>query len=317
MPDSINYSLIMPNYHINFTSHKEVLFRNRDDINSWFNCFCSALCKTDSACYTETAMSDHHHSCCRTKTPWEIIRISRDAYSKLFNNKYKRKGPLGERGVFYDELIGANHTLAAFSYSLRNAQHHGVVGSPFEYPHSSINCYFRKELGKIFYPPKLLNPAQIRSILSPRAEFDPSWKMSEEGVFLRESVVDVAAVEAAYGTVRAFNYYMSRKSAEEWSREQEEDDGSMLPITLNNFERSLYSGDANSFAKMLRNETSRKSVFNINDLDLCALIDNTYVPQFDVDSVYQLTLWQKNKIANLLMNKYRPGYSQLKRCLAL
>ena len=308
----------MPNYHIDFTSHNEVLFRNQGDINTWFNCFCSALCKTDSACYTEAEMSDHHHSCCRTKAPGEIIRISRDAYTKIFNNKYRRKGPLGEHGVFYDEIIGTNHTLAAFSYNLRNPQHHGVVGSPFEYPHSSINCYFRRELGKYYVPAKLLTQSQIRNILSPRAEFDPSWKMSEEGVFLRESVVDVAAVEAAYGTVRAFNYYMSRKSADEWRKEQEEDEESIMPITLNSFEKPLYAGSEDSFAKMLRNENARRSIFGISDLDLCALIDDKYVPQYKAESIYQLSEWQKNQIANtLIKSSSRPGYSQLKRCLVI
>ncbi|MCR5018817.1 MAG: hypothetical protein K6A64_08480 [Bacteroidales bacterium] len=174
-----------------------------------------------------------------------------------------------------------------------------------------------KELGKSSAGVKLLNPNDIRKRLSPRAEFDASWKMSEEGVFLRESVVDVAAVEAAYGTARAFSYYMSRKSSDEWRREQEEDEGGMPPITLDSFELPLYRGKAESVSKMLRNENARKSIFRIGDLDLCGVIDRDFVPKYGASSVYQLSVAQKNQIANTLMNRYHPGYSQLKRCLVL
>ena len=41
----------MPNYHLCFTSHKEVLFRDEEDMNHGFNSLCSSLYKTDSACY--------------------------------------------------------------------------------------------------------------------------------------------------------------------------------------------------------------------------------------------------------------------------
>ena len=287
-------------------------------MNNWFNCFCSALYKTDSTCYTDCEMSDHHHSCCRTKNPGELIRISRDAYTKMFNNKYSRKGPLGEKGVYIVEIQGINHLLAELSYNLRNPVHHGVVNSPFEYKYSSVNCYFRKELGKDFEPGPLLTPDQIKRVLSPRAEYDSTWKMSVDGVFLRESVVDTAAVETTFGTPKAFNYYLSRKSSEDWKREQGEDNNGVDAITLDSFEQNMLRGkEAESFAKMLRNENSRSPVFRINDLDLCSIIDRIYVPKYNVESVYHLSVAQKNQIANELYSKYKAGVSQIKRCLVL
>lgn len=306
----------MPNYHLDFTSHKEVLFRNEQDMNNWFNCFCSALYKTDSVCYVDCALSDHHHSCCRTKKPGELIRICRDAYAKVFNNKYSRKGPLGEKGVYIVEIQGINHLLAELSYTLRNPVHHGVTGSPFEYKYSSANCYFRKELGKIIDQPLLLSADQIKKVLSPRAEFDSKWKMGVDGVFLRESVVDIAAVETTFGTAKAFNYYLGRKSSEEWAREQAEDNGNEGVITLESFERHFVNS-AESVAKMLRNENSRARLFRIGDLELCTLIDKEYAPRYGCNSVYQLTTAQKNLIANELYAKYKAGVSQIKRCLAL
>lgn len=308
----------MSNFHIGFTSHREVLFRNEQDVNTWFNCYCSALYKTDSVCYTECEMSDHHHSCCRSKNPGELIRICRDAYTKVFNNKYLRSGPLGERGVYIVEIKGINHLISEFAYTLRNPVHHGVVNSPFEYRYSSANCYFKKELGKNFEPTGLLTVEQIKKVLSPRAEFDPSWKMGVDGVFLRDSVVDISAVETTFGTAKAFNYYLSRKSSEDWKREQEEDDNGIDAITLETFENQVGKKvDAECFAKMLRNENSRTPVFRINDLELCAVIDTEYVPKYYCESVYHLKASQKNQIANELYVKYKAGFSQIKRCLVL
>lgn len=309
----------MPNYHLGFASHMEVMFRNPEDMNHWFNCFCSALYKTDSVCYAESTMSDHNHNCTRTKQPGELIRIARDSYNKYFNNKYSRKGPLGEKGVYIVEIEGLNHLLAELSYTLRNSVHHGITSTPFEYQYSSVNCYFMKQLGKEPYSGKLLNPRQIQSILPRRAEYDPAWKMSEEGVFLRESVMDIAAVETSFGTARAFNYYMGRKSGEEWKKEQMEDGSLLPPVTLESFERgfSKKGPSEESFAKMLRNESARIPVFRITDLDLCHLIDTEYVPRFSCESVYHLSETQKQQIANELLRKYHPGHSQLRRCLII
>ena len=199
-------------YQICYASHQEVLFRSEADMNTAFNSLCSALYKTGSRCLAETFMSNHHHGCYDTKCPGELMRISRDSYTRYFNEKYERRGMLGEKGIYYVVVEGLRHLLAALTYTLRNCVHHGVEASPFAYPYSSINAYFRKELGKASSDSILLTPAQIRATLPRRAVFDPSWKMGPEGVFLRESVVAVSIVEAAYATPQAFNYMMGRKS---------------------------------------------------------------------------------------------------------
>lgn len=306
----------MKNTHLCFTSHKEVLFRNEADMNTWFNCFCSALYKTDSICYTDSTLSDHFHTCCRTQYPSELIKISRDSYAKKFNNKYLRKGSLGDEGFFIQELDGLQQLLAAMTYTICNAKHHGVVASPFEYKYCSINSYFRKQLGKNTVPDRLLTPEEIRKVLPKRAEYNPSWKMNIDGVFLRESVMDVETVEVSYGTAQAFNYYIGRKSGPEWKKEQEVD--GKEAITLESFESGLIEKDVSkekSLSSLLRNERSRTAVFAIDDLALCEIIDNQYVPQMGCKSVYSLTESQKNAIANELYKKYYARISQLRRCL--
>lgn len=306
----------MPNYHICFTSHKEVMYRDEEDMNAGFNSLCSAMYKTDSACYADAFMSDHHHGCYRTRKPGELVRIARISYAKQFNRKYFRHGPLGEEAFFIQEIDGMQHFLAAVSYVLKNPTHHGVTATPFEYRFSSANCYFRKELGK--FPQthdKLLTHNQIRLVLPRRADFDPKWKMGINGVFIQESVLDVAAVETNFGTAQAFNYYMGRKSGEDWAQEQERDGNGIAPFTLESMEVPMIKHRASSVAEMLQSEKSRHRTVAINDMELCKIIDNQIVPRYNKASVYQLSPKEKVEIANQLYKEFRASSIQIKRCL--
>ena len=306
----------MPNYHLCFTSHKEVLFRDPEDMHHAFNSLCSSLFKTDSACYAYASMSDHHHGCYRTKNPVELIRTFRESYTKYFNHKYFREGEFGERGAYLQEITGTKHFISAVTYVLTNPPHHGITTTPFEYPYSSANDYFRKELGKPFYSGRLLTYQEIRAALPRRAAFDPSWKMGPNRVFLSESVLDIGAVEAGFGTVQAFNYYMGRKSGEDWIKEQA-DENISSPFTLENTEEPLIRANKTSVAELLRNEKSRFRTVSITDLELCSLIDNTFVPEYGKRSVYLLDEKEKLTIAEALFKKYSHNADQIKRCLVL
>ena len=290
------------------------MYRCEEDMYVAINCLCSALCKTDSICYAYAFMTDHQHGAYRTAHPHELIRISRDAYTKHFNNKYGRKGPLGERGFYLQEIEGARHFITAVAYVLKNPPHHGVTSTPFEYAFSSANAYFRKELGK-YRTEKALSYEQMRQVLPRRAAFDASWKMGIEGVFWPETVVDVTAVETNFGTVQAFNYYMGRKSGKDWEDEQNADNNQTLPFTLENIEKPMLSLSKTTISDLLRNEKSRFSTVPITDMDLCMQIDTQYVPRYGKKSVYELSLQEKNSIANELNSQYKAGRSQLLRCL--
>lgn len=290
------------------------MYRNERDMNTAFNSLCSALCKTDSGCLAYSAMSDHHHGCYSTKHPGELIRIFRESYTKQFNQRYYRVGALGESGVFMQEVCGLQHTIAAVSYIVKNAPHHGVTSSPFEYPYSSANAYFRKALGKSRDGEILLTQDQIKAVLPRRAAFKPTWKMGVDGVFFPETVVDVEAVENAFGTVQAFNYYMGRKSGEDWLQEQEKENGTS-PFSLESIETPMLTRI--SVAEMLRNEKARFVTAPISDLELCKVIDEIYVPMYERKSVYHLKRQEKVDIANELYKKYHAGINQIKRCLVM
>lgn len=304
----------MPITHLCFTSHDEVMFRNERDMAVSFNSLCSALCKTDSSCLAYAAMSDHHHGCYSTKHPRELIRIYRESYTKQFNHRYYRVGPLGETGVYMQEISGLQHMIAAISYTLKNPPHHGVTSSPFEYPYSSANAYFRKELGKNRNGEIYLTQDQIKAVLPRRASFNPAWKMGVDGVFLPETVVDVETVENAFGTVQAFNYYMGRKSGEDWQQEQEKENG-MAPFSLESIEQPMLARV--SVAEMLRNEKARYVTAPISDLELCKVIDEIYVPRYERKSVYHLKRLEITAVANELYKEYRANTNQIKRCLVM
>ena len=305
-------------YHLCFTSHQEVMYRNAEDMNRSFNALCSALHKTGSRCLAENDLPNHHHGCYETECPAELVQIKRQAYGHYFNEKYDRKGTLGDPGYFLLELQGIRHLLAALSYSIKNTVHHGITATPFEWPYCSANAYFRKELGKLFVPDVLLTPAQIERALPRRASFDSRWRMGVDGVFLRESVIETALVENLYATPQAFNYLVTRKSGEDWYKEQEADGNGLPPITLESMETQILQfvpDRRQAVSEMLRNEQSRYAKARMNDLQVCELIDSRYVPKYQAFSVYHLTDSQKNAIANDLYRQYRLGASQIRRCL--
>lgn len=309
---------MLKTYHLCFTSHKEVMYRNEEDMKRAFNCLCSALYRTGSRCLAENDLPNHHHGCYETECPGDLVQVRRQSYTRYFNEKYDRKGPLGDKGYFAAEIQGLRHKLTAISYTLRNTVHHGFTSTPFEWPFCSANAYFRKELGKMCVPALLLTPYQIEAALPRRAQFNPEWKMGVEGVFLRESVIETAVVENLYATPKAFNYFLTRLSGEDWSKEQEADGDGFPPITLENFETLVLQRESSrslTVAGMLRNEKARSASLRFNDLQLCELIDQQYVPRYQARSVYQLSTREKNDIASEIFRRRLAGEAQIRRCL--
>jgi hypothetical protein len=295
------------------------MFRNADDMNYAFNSLCSALYKTDSICLAEAFISTHHHGCYLTSLPRELMHIHRTSYTKYFNNKYGRTGSLGEKGFFMQEIDGLRHQVSAITYVLKNPVHHGISATPFAYPYCSANAFFRKDLGKDFSP-RLLTSEQIRMSLPRRAEFDPSWKMGTEGVFLRESVLETAMVESLYSTPQAFNYMLSRKSGEDWVKEQDMDSVSCPPVTLENIESPLFTGGLckeDSLFHMLQNERSRFNRSVMTDLRLCGIVDMELASGKAPRTVYQLSNEEKICLANELQRRFHCGKEQIRRCLAM
>ena len=300
-------------FHLCLSAGDEVMFRDLEDYHRGFNCFALALYKTGSTGLVEAFMSTHTHQLVQTCDPRGFMYAFRQSYSTYFNHKYQREGRLAEENHFSIEIIGHHHTIAAASYALRNAVHHGIAPTPYAYPHCSANAIFRKEMGK-FLDEKLIPSRSYSKYIGRRAEVPNSYKMTESGVFTRESVLDIPQMEAHYGTPRAFNFYMTRKSSEEWEAEQKKDGNLMQPVNLQIIEKGVGMHDID---KMILFENGKADYRKISDMELCTELNNLARSRYSRHSVYQLSLKEKQEIAEYLYRVRHIDEAKIRRCLVL
>lgn len=290
-------------YHLCLSAGDEVMFRDQEDYNRGFNCFALALYKTGSAGLVESFMATHTHQMVQTIKPEELMYHFRRPYSIYFNHKYQRNGKLGERVHFSMEVIGYHHLLAALSYA----------PIPYAYPHCSVNANFRKEMGK-FNDDRILPRNLYYKHVGRRAEFPDTYKMNENGIFARESVLDIPQVENLFVTPRVFNYYMTRKSSEEWEREQTKDGNGLVPINLASIEDGVMIHKQN---QMLVYENGKADYRRISDIELCTELDALAYNRYGRHSVYQMTLKEKEEVAEHLYKVRHISEPQIRRCLVL
>lgn len=289
------------------------MFRDLEDYNRGFNSFAIALYKTNSTGLVESFMSTHMHLLVQTDSPKDFMMCFRLIYTMYFNKKYGRSGKLGEKLHFTMEVVGYHHTLAAMSYILRNALHHGVAPIPYAYPHCSANAIFMHEMEK--RPEENLLPQKsYYKHLGRTAEYPDSYKMNKSGVFLRESVLDIPQVENLFVTPRMFNFYMSRKSSEEWEAEQSKDQNNSPLINIQSIERGV---NTESAEKLLLFENGKVDYRRLSDINLCTEIDKNILPKYGKTSVYQLSSEEKTHIANHLYKTRHVNIAQIRRCLAI
>lgn len=297
------------------------MFRSVEDYNRGYNCFALALHRTGSTELVDAFMSNHIHCGVIAEETGPLVKSFRNGYNKYFNNKYGREGGLGEMRYFCLELQGVRHILAALSYILRNGLHHGLSLTPFGYPFCSSNSLFRRDLGKTAETELLSSPNEIREHLPAHFGLYPTrYKMSKEGIFLRESVADVSYVELLYVSPKSFLYYMNRRTSEAWLQEQEKDENGITPVSLNQIEEGVFQEGLMpeaSMSRMLINERGAFALPPFSDIDVCTLIDKTFVPKYKRDSVYLLTEGEKKDIASVLAGKFKIGDNQLQRCLVI
>ena len=300
-------------YHLCLSGGDEIMFRDIEDYNRGFNCFALALHKTGSTGLVETFMSTHTHQLIQTADPAEFMYCFRLPYTMYFNRKYRRRGGLGEKRHFTMEIDGYYHTMAAASYVLRNALHHGVAPIPYAYPHCSANSIFMKDMGK--HPEdRLLKEKYHHRFLGKTAEYPERYKMSKSGIFLRESVLDIPQVENLFVTPRMFNFYMTRKSSEEWKAEQGKDQNGISPIGIEQIERGVRT---DAIDKMLMFENGKADYKKLSDIELCTEIDKVILPALGKTSVYCMSEKEKCELAEHLYRQRHIGLAQIRRALAM
>jgi len=313
--------------HLCLSSHDEVMFRSQEDLNYGFNCFAMAVIQTESRALCESFLTTHYHAGVQSYEPKTVMHLTRNAYARYFNTKYERRGRLGEKVYFVTPLKGINRMLVAVNYILRQALHHGLTSTPFEYNNCSINALFKKELGKSTSVE--LMPDELKYLHMPsNYKIEDKYRMDASGLLLREDIIDCAYMESLYVTPRNFLFQMNAKSSEEWKNEQLREDSSCPVITMETIEPWA---DTSEIVRMYKNENGRPDLSAMTDLELCDIIDNQYVPRYSRSAgatIYTLSSRQRADIGNELYCKYKYGGAstkqgkyttekQIKRCAAI
>lgn len=317
--------------HLCLSSHDEVLYRNEADLVMGFNCLALAVLTTESRLLAEGFITTHNHKLVQTDDFKSLARIDRYAYSRYFNAKYSRKGRLGEKEFFSLEVEGAYHMQTALNYVIRQALHHGLVSTPFEYPHCSANSFFRKELGKT-ESAELCDEWRRYKYLPHGNTLPTSYKMASNGLILREQILDTAYVEQVYITPRNYLFQMNRISDEKIIREQQ-GENNLPPVTLDSIEKGVQDFDIRA---ALVSEQGRVNNSCFTDLELCHIIDDILLPRYmkatGGNSIYLLSMAKRAEMGNDIWAKTRDSFgqkskglfggkrtttAQIKRCLAL
>ena len=268
-------------YHLCYTSHGEVLCRKYLDYCMLFNCIAQATIGTDAQLLAYAIMSTHVHLIVITEHPAAYIQRIRSSYTQMFNRRYRRKGTLGEPSFYFVELIGRRHVTAAISYVLRNPVHHELTSNPYDYEFSSIGLYFRKETRR----PEGTRPKKAAKPFVAIIRRDNRQRLPEGLIFDDETgqiepsqLVNSAVVEGFFGSYAAFDYGLQRRDYQVWETEQLQDRDGM---------------------------------------DVCALVDEKYVPGYGKKSYAQLTDSEKVAIADSIRRQYGVGKAVLSRCLGI
>lgn len=304
-------------YHLCISSPNEVLFRKEDDINMCLNIIALTAFKTNSLILADSLMSNHIHLVLETDIMKSFILTFKERYFKYFNKSYSvtRSRPIFDDISFFClKLSGWHHIVTCLSYVLHNGLHHGLASTAFGYKYSSVNEYYKDDLGKQHtVKTSILSRSETQAMLPRHSVFPDSYIMNNSGVFTRESFEEIKHVELLYSTPRTFLYYMNRISNKQWIEEQKQDNNNIDPITL----MSIESCSQEYLTKMMNNERGRYNSNKKTDFDVCKIIDNEMIKRVGAQSVYFLTNDQKDAIANELMNEHIIGKNQIKRCLGL
>ena len=257
------------------TAHKEVMTRNSDDARDFTNLMALAAFRNDTSILADSVMSNHVHFIVLSESPHKFALSLRYSVTKHFNYVYGRIGRLFDKRVFIKKLEGTKHIQMAINYCLRNGLHHGQSETAFAYPFSTCNYIFSRARG-IQDSNLSFNRAEIQSYLPKNAYFPDNFGIDSQGVISRKTFQEIRITESWFGTPTNYIYNMNRRTTEDWIKEQEKDDVTADPITLKIIEKGV---QFDSESDMLKNEMGgRASVVNMNDLEVCSVVDNTSPP---------------------------------------
>ncbi|HPX79612.1 MAG TPA: hypothetical protein PK603_04780 [Bacteroidales bacterium] len=284
-------------YHL-CVSSSEVMFRVQEDYFQGINRACLAAYHHNTNLLAYAFMSNHFHIIAETKNPEIYIGSIRNGYTKWFNNKYARKGPLGYSGFHAVELDTLEHILDGITYVLRNGVHHNVVSYPSGYPFCSTRYYFMKDFGIRDLNIPIVSWKEERKFIPWKVKLPPGYLLNQDGLLIQENILQTHMVEHYYGTPRKFSYYMNKLSSEEWT---------VLHIE---------SWMGTQTKELLDNEKITGKTNRISDVDVCLFIDN-WLKKNKKGASYTTLLKEEKLKLTLLLKHQRASPNQIARCLAI
>lgn len=298
-------------YHICFTSHDEVMFRDEEDHGMFVNLLALRGYASETQILADAEMSTHVHLGVFTNAPQPFAAAQRMSYTKYFNHKYDRKGRFGEKYTFQLKIDGLVHTMIMLNYVLRNGLHHGAAATAFGYPYCSVCELFPSDIGLRKEKAVAMSRSDMRLILPRHSAFPDHYQMNAQGFFVRSSFMEIRMAERYYASPRNYLYQMNRLTDESWTREQAQDNTG-TPLVLSDLEKA----DEKDIAQMLKNESGRYyNRSRMQDMDVCRLIDKDLLPAYGLRSVYQLNDTQRLRIARQLSYEFHLPEHQIRRCL--
>ena len=298
-------------YHICFTSHDEVMFRDDADHGMFLNLMALRSFSHETAILADAEMSTHVHLGVFTDRPQAYAGDLRMSYTKYFNRKYGRSGRLGQKYTFQLRIDGMVHTMVMLNYILRNGLHHGAAATAFGYPYCSVRDLFAEDIGLQTEQAVPMSRADMLVYLPRHAEFPDHYQMNGQGIFVRSSFLEIRMAERYYVSPRNYLYQMNRLTDDSWAREQEQDNTGAA-LTLGDIEQVR----GQDIGQLLKNESGRYyQRTRMQDLDVCRLIDKDILPPLGLSSVYQLSDARRDRIARQLAFEYHLPEYQIRRCL--
>lgn len=302
---------VKESYHICFTSHDEVMFRDEEDHGVFVNLLALRAYAEDADIIVDAEMSTHVHLNAFTNKPQHFASNLRMPYTRYLNRKYGREGRLGQKYTFVLKISGDVHQMILQNYILRNGLHHCAAATAFGYEFCSVRDLFAEDICLLREQPVAWSRSEIASFLPRHSDFPDEYQMNEKGVFIRRSFMEIRLAERYYGSPRNYLYQMNRLTSEDWIQEQQKDQTGAA-ITLKDIEPA----DEKTIADMLKNESGRNfSRTRLQDLDVCRLIDKDILQ--GAKTVYQLTDSEKKRIGRQLSYEYHLPDHQIRRCLVL
>ena len=203
-------------YHLCLSAGNEVMFRDLEDYHRGFNCFASALYKTESTGLVESFMSTHTHQLVQTRCPEEFMYNFRQPYSMYFNRKYHRKGRLRSM----NPLTGIyNHNLDAKGRLFIPAQLREELGEVFYVTVSHEKCLWAyphetwQALQERVNALSMLEQGRMRALFAYAAKCEPD---SQGRILLPQNLRDFAGLTKSV-TVVGSNNHVELWDSDSWT----------------------------------------------------------------------------------------------------